>query len=169
MIYNKFKLPLPIFLFLISFAVVHFNLYSQNSTNASGGDATGAGGSMSYSVGQVVYQNYSGVPGSLAEGVQQPYEISLVSDADGTNEIYLQLMVYPNPSTGYITLSIGDNILNMGHVVSQLYDVDGRILGSEKIYQLQTPIIISHLPAGIYFVTVLQADTELKTFKIIKN
>ncbi|MCP4553263.1 MAG: T9SS C-terminal target domain-containing protein, partial [Bacteroidetes bacterium] len=48
--------------------------HGQTTANTSGGEASGSGGAVSYSVGQVVCQTYSGTNGSVAEGVQQPYE-----------------------------------------------------------------------------------------------
>ena len=51
-------------------------LHAQESVNSSGGEATGTGGTASYSVGQVVYTTATGTNGSVAQGVQQPYEIS---------------------------------------------------------------------------------------------
>jgi gliding motility-associated-like protein len=47
-------------------------LYSQQNTIVSGGEATGSGGSLSYSIGQVVYSTYSGSTYTLIQGVQQP-------------------------------------------------------------------------------------------------
>ncbi|MBV1889111.1 MAG: HYR domain-containing protein, partial [Proteobacteria bacterium] len=44
---------------------------AQESINVSGGDATGTGGSSSYSVGQVFYTTNVGATGSVAQGVQQ--------------------------------------------------------------------------------------------------
>ena len=63
-------------------------LQAQTSVNATGGDASGSGGSVSYSVGQVVYTTNTGTSGSVAQGVQQPYEISVVTaieEAKGIN------------------------------------------------------------------------------------
>lgn len=54
-------------------------LQAQTSVNATDGDVSGSGGSVSYSVGQVVYTTHTGTSGSVAEGVQQPYEISVVT------------------------------------------------------------------------------------------
>ncbi len=53
-------------------------LQAQTSVNATGGNASGSGGSASYSVGQVVYTTHTGTNGSVAQGVQQPFEISVV-------------------------------------------------------------------------------------------
>ncbi len=49
-------------------------LQAQTSVNATGGNASGSGGSASYSAGQVVYTTHTGANGSVAEGVQQPFE-----------------------------------------------------------------------------------------------
>jgi hypothetical protein len=43
----------------------------QQSVNSAGGNASGSGGSMSYSVGQVIYTTNSGINGLVAQGVQQ--------------------------------------------------------------------------------------------------
>ena len=53
-------------------------LQAQEATTATGGDATGNGGFASYSVGQVVYTNNTGAGGSVLQGIQQPYDISVV-------------------------------------------------------------------------------------------
>src|SRR6056297_978638 len=52
---------------------------AQQAMPASGGDASGSGGFVSYSVGQVVYTTHTGANGSVAQGVQQTYEIAVES------------------------------------------------------------------------------------------
>ncbi len=47
--------------------------YAQQGNVAAGGEATGTGGSMSYSIGQVDYLVYSSPQGSLSLGLQQPW------------------------------------------------------------------------------------------------
>ena len=44
-------------------------LQAQESVNATSGNASGSGGSVSYSVGQVAYQTNTGTSNSVAEGV----------------------------------------------------------------------------------------------------
>ena len=57
------------------------NSYAQVSTHSAGGDISGSGGSVAYSVGQVVYTTHVGFLGMEAQGVQQRYEIAKVSRA----------------------------------------------------------------------------------------
>lgn len=48
---------------------------AQHSVNTTGGDASNESGSVSYSIGQIVYSAYADSDGRVSEGVQQPYEI----------------------------------------------------------------------------------------------
>ena len=142
-------------------------LQAQESVNATGGNASGSGGSASYSVGQVVYTTNTGTNGSVSQGVQQPYEISVVTGIEEAKGINLSVSAYPNPTTDYLTLSIGEfEISNLSY---QLYDMNGKLLQSEKISGNQTSIVMSNLVPSSYFVKVIQGNKEVKTFKIIKN
>jgi len=51
---------------------------AQESVNASGGNAIGNGGTVAYSVGQVVYTTDTDASGTVSQGVQQAYEIFTV-------------------------------------------------------------------------------------------
>lgn len=81
-------------------------LHAQNTISASGGNASGSGGSVSYSVGQIVYTTNTGTNGSAAQGVQQPYEISVVTANEEALDISLEMVVYPNPATDFVKLRI---------------------------------------------------------------
>ena len=142
-------------------------LQAQESVNATGGDASGSGGSASYSVGQVFYTTNTGTNGSVAEGVQQPYEISVVTGIEEAKGINLSVTAYPNPTTDYLTLEVKDFELSALHF--QLYDMNGKLLQNEKITGIQTSIVMGNFVPATYFVKVIQGTKEVKTFKIIKN
>ena len=142
-------------------------LQAQTSVNATGSNASGSGGTVSYSVGQVVYTNNTGTNGSVAQGVQQAFEISVVTGLEQAKGINLSVSAYPNPTTDYLTLSIGEfDISNLSY---QLYDMNGKLLQNEKITGNQTSIAMGNLVPANYFVKVIQGNKEVKTFKIIKN
>ena len=142
-------------------------LQAQESVNTSGGNASGSGGSASYSVGQVAYQTHTGTSGSVAEGVQQPYEISVVAGLEEAKGINLSVSAYPNPSSDYLTLSISEfDISNLSY---QLYDMQGKLLQNKKITGNQTSIVMSNLAPATYFVRVISGSQPIKEFKIIKN
>ncbi|MEN8230679.1 MAG: T9SS C-terminal target domain-containing protein, partial [Bacteroidota bacterium] len=83
-------------------------LQAQEAIPATGGNASGSGGSVSYTVGQVTYQTHSGTSGSIAEGVQQPYEIWVVTDIEEAAGINLSVNAYPNPVTDHLILTVED-------------------------------------------------------------
>ena len=142
-------------------------LHAQTAIPTTGGNASGSGGSVSYSVGQVVYQTYTGTNTSVAEGVQQPYEISVVNGIEEATGISLSVSAYPNPTTDYLTLEV--NHFELSNVYFQLYDLQGKLLQSEKITGKQTSIVMNNLASATYFVKVVQRNKEIKSFKIIKN
>jgi len=145
---------------------IGFNqVYAQQATTASGGDASGSGGSVAYSVGQIVYTTYTGSNGSVAQGVQQPYEISIITGLLET-DIKLNLSAYPNPTTNYLMLQID----NYDKAISyQLYDIGGKLLESNTVVANSTTIKMEQMPTGTYLLKVIQNNKEVKTFKIIKN
>jgi hypothetical protein len=142
-------------------------LQAQTSVNATGGNASGSGGSASYSVGQVVYTTHTGTSGSVEQGVQQPFEISVVTGIEEAKGINLSVTAYPNPTTDYLQLKVESEKLK--DLSFQLYDMNGKLLQSEKITGNQTSIAMSSLVPATYFVKVIQGNKEVKTFKIIKN
>jgi hypothetical protein len=139
---------------------------AQQAITATGGDASGSGGTVASSVGQIVYTTYTGITGSVAQGVQQPYEISTVVGLDN-NSINLVLTAYPNPTTNFLTLNVGDAELSTLNF--QLYDASGKIIESRKIINSSETITMENLPTATYFLKVTNFNKEVKTFKIIKN
>jgi hypothetical protein len=140
--------------------------------HATGGDISGSGGTVSYSVGQVVYQTHSGTHGSLAEGVQQPYEISVATALEEARGITLSVDAYPNPTTDFLTLHIQDRSGTKEDFVPvsyRLHDTNGRLLQSRLITGSRTIIGMGHLVPATYLVTVIRNNQEVKTFKIIKH
>lgn len=58
------------------FGISLLSMQAQETTLTAGGEATGSGGSVSYSIGQLFYMTKTGTTGSVSEGVQQPIEIA---------------------------------------------------------------------------------------------
>jgi hypothetical protein len=140
-------------------------LQAQENTVATGGKATGSVGTVSYSVGQVFYTTNTGTTGSVAQGVQQHYEISEVTAVEGAK--FINLAAYPNPTTDFLQLSIETEKLQ--DLSFQLYDMSGKLLRNEPVTDNLTSIQMSDFVPAMYFVKVIQGDKEVKTFKIIKK
>ena len=151
-------------------SLICIELQAQEIIPTTGGNASGSGGSASYTVGQVVYTTNNGANGSVAQGIQQPYEISVVSGVDETESINLILSVYPNPTTDILTLKIESSATQSIQAMSyQLYDISGKLLENKKIDGSETSIGMSKLEPSIYFLKVTDNNKSVKTFKIIKN
>ena len=145
-------------------------LQAQTAVPATGGNASGSGGSVSYSVGQVVYTTTTGTNGTVAQGVQQPYEISVITGLEEAKGINLTVSAYPNPTTDYLKLKVdASTTLSIQSMSYQLYDISGKLLETKKLEADQTSIGMSNLVPATYFVKVIQNNKEVKTFKIIKN
>jgi hypothetical protein len=142
-------------------------LQAQNSISASGGNASGSTGKVSYSVGQVVYTEYTGTNGSVAQGVQQPYEISVVTGIEEASDISMEIVVYPNPATDFIKLKIEN--YDVQNLRFQLYDLNGSLLQENKIVGNETNIVMSNYMSATYFLKVTNNTKLIKSFKIIKH
>jgi hypothetical protein len=158
------KLKLSVLL-LLSLGIT--GLQGQVVIPAAGGNASGSGGSLSFTVGQVAYQTYTGTNGSVEQGVQQPYEISEVTAIEEAKGIGILVSIYPNPATDFLTMSIIE--IDISDLSYQLYDMNGNLIQNEKITGNQTRIAMSKLVSATYFVKVIQKNKEVKTFKIIKK
>jgi hypothetical protein len=142
-------------------------LQAQNTIPASGGNASGSGGSVNYTVGQVVYTTNTGTNGSTAQGVQQPYEISIVTGIEKNQDISLEFSVYPNPATDFMKLKIEN--YEVQNLRFQLYDINGSLLQNNKVEGNETSIVMSNCMPATYFLKVTDKNKVIKTFKIIKN
>lgn len=143
-------------------------LQAQTSVNATGGNASGSGGSASYSVGQLAYTTNTGTNGSVSEGVQQAFEISVVTGIEEAKDIFLNVSAYPNPTTDYLELKVEN--LQLSELSYKLYDISGKVYQNKEIGNSITKIEMQNLPQGIYFIKVIDTkNKEFKTFKIIKN
>lgn len=159
-----FKLLL-IMLLLVCFG--HKEISAQQTVPTSGGNLSSSEGSVSFSVGQIVYTTNSGSNGSLAQGVQQPYEISVVTSLANSIGTSITFSAYPNPTRDLLKL----NVEHYKHeqLVYQLLDITGKLLDSKKIESDESIIPMTDYSLGIYFVKIIDNTTVVKTFKIIKN
>ncbi|MGA2408606.1 MAG: T9SS type A sorting domain-containing protein [Bacteroidales bacterium] len=149
------------------FCIGMFGLQAQSTISASGGNATGGGGTVSYTIGQIVYSKITGTNGTVTQGVQQPYEISVVTAIETAKDINLICSVYPNPTTDFLTLRVMNfDIENLSY---WLYGVSGNLIETKKVTADETQISMAKMVSGTYFLKIATGNKEVKTFKIIKN
>jgi large exoprotein involved in heme utilization and adhesion len=71
-------------------------LKAQETIPASGINVSGSGGSVSCTVGQIACTSYTSAEGSVAQGVQQAYEFSVIYGIEESTGIMLQISIFPN-------------------------------------------------------------------------
>lgn len=153
-------------LVLLALGMLWADLNAQESITSCGGDASGSGGYVAYSIGQVIYTNNNSANGSVAQGVQHAYEIYSV----GINETELNIYVniFPNPTLDNLTLQIND--FNNEKLSFELFDTQGKLLMKEQILAKKTHLNTNNLPRASYFVNIInQENQKVHSFKIIKN
>jgi len=152
----------PVFCFLGWMAT---DLNAQSNIVATGRSASGSGGSVSYSIGQIDYTAQKGTGGSLNEGVEQPFEIYLTA-VQNENNAEVNALVYPNPTSNNIELSL--NNINNEILFYGIYDMNGRIIEKSLVRGNSAKINMASQPNGIYYLQVYSETRMIKTFQINK-
>ena len=164
------KLTLSI---IFMFGLSLTGLHAQHVVSTAGGKATGSGGSVNYTAGQIVNTSLTGIGGSIANGVQLPFEILIGTGIKEARDIKLEFTAYPNPVTEFLYLKVENyDIKNLSF---QVYDISGKLLFFQKISSKETSIPMDNLPSATYFLRIIcrlgnaMSQKEIKTFIIIKN
>ena len=162
--HTKHITVMVLFIFTLSLSAIQ----AQEAITATGGKASGGGASVTYSIGQVVYTTNTGTNGfSVAQGVQQPYEISVVTSVGQTKGINLECWAYPNPVTDILRLKVEREKIE--GLSFQLFDINGKMIVSKKLTAKETTINMGNLLPATYYLKVTDNKREIKIFKIIKN
>lgn len=137
--------------------------FSQQNTVSTGGEATGTGGTVSYSVGQIDYNNSQGSNGSINQGVQQPYEFYELGIKEA---FFVNVSLFPNPTNEFIILQLESFTNDLSYA---LYDLNGKIVVQGIVEALETQIDMRILATGQYNLAIKNATNNIQSIKIIKN
>lgn len=158
------------FYIFLCFSALSFFAFGQSAIVPVGGDAQNANGSVSYTVGQIAVETVSNSNGSIsvAEGVQQPYEIQTV----GVNKypmISLNALVYPNPTENLAQLELNGFEIPTGGLQAHLFDSKGKLLQIIDVVDDITQFQIGQYATGTYYLELRQGKQPLKTFKVVRK
>ncbi|MBK9044146.1 MAG: T9SS type A sorting domain-containing protein [Saprospiraceae bacterium] len=138
-------------------------VFTQSGFSTSGIDISSEKGRISATVGQITHYQWVSNKGIINEGVQQPYEIFILT---GVEEYSISLSLFPNPTLDDVILLID----NPGETLSyRLSSLDGKTLKDEDIHENETIIHLDNFMATVFLLTVFENNKIVKTFKIIKN
>ena len=97
------------------------------------------------------------------EGIQPPDTTYLTSE--NPPPAMSTITVNPNPCTTYFVLDIADNELQSPAKLL-LYDLSGRVVKEEIIYQARQTVNVSGLESGFY-IGIVRSQRRTQTFKIV--
>lgn len=141
---------------------------AQSDVVPAGGTASGAGGTATYTVGQIAVQRMESGGKYVIEGVQQPYEIQTVG-VDNYPGISLEAIIYPNPTQHFVQLRISNYDIPDYGLTAQLYDANGRLLQIFTVSDFETKMDLEQYPTATYQLRVYDNKQLLKTFKVVKT
>lgn len=140
---------------------------AQTTLNSSGGNDSSLNGSVSYSIGQLVYNSSGNLNGSVLNGPQIAYEIIILLELQEFKEDKIVLKTYPNPTSDILILEI-DN-LKKNKLDFKLFDTNGKLKHENKINSNLTTINMETYQNACYILNVFSGSSVVKSFKILKN
>ena len=150
---------------LLSVLLCAVYAHAQQAVLPTGGEATGTGGTVSYSIGQVAYTTTSSSTGTMTQGVQQPYEViatSLVEESNGQ----LMATAFPNPASSLINIHLQSMVENGNY---RLVDGLGQLVFQGRIGGTDETIDMATLPAASYTLLLFRSDTPIGSFTVITH
>jgi hypothetical protein len=143
-------------------------LKAQQTTLSSGGNGSGTGGSFAYSVGQTMYTAQSNSSTSLSKGVQQGFELFLITGLEDEDRFGLAATVFPNPTSNYLTVEL-KNYSPDTAIEIFLFDSKGQQVHRQQVVDVQTQIAVEYLSPALYVLKLIQGNKLVKVVKVIKK
>ena len=121
---------------------------------------------LAWSLGESVISTLEAEGYVLTQGFHQStYEISTATETPLGSE--LNITVYPNPTTDYLMLEVGQPDLK--GMQYQILDLKGSVLENKNLSNDLERLDFSVFPNGIYLIIIKQENQVIKSFKIIKK
>lgn len=118
--------------------------------------------SIVFTIGEVVIKTGTDGVFDLTQGFHQSHwNITAMEDHNSS----FDATIFPNPTTEILKIK---TTMFKG-VNYSIYNAQGKLISSDKLYLEQTSINVSQLPVGSYLVNLNDANKNLKTYKLIKT
>ncbi|MBV6404712.1 MAG: T9SS type A sorting domain-containing protein [Flavobacteriales bacterium] len=138
---------------------------AQQEAAASGGEATGPGGTVSWTIGQVADLRADGTGGTALEGVQQPFDGLPTGTAPPPPAP--SPLVWPTLARQAVHVDLRDPAVRSVRV--QVLDALGRVVLEHRARQVCTTVPIDGLAAGRYLLRLTGNGRPAGTFDLIKT
>lgn len=155
------------FVLTIVLLLARGSLFAQTVATSAGGDDQNITGSVSYTIGQTIYTTASNLDEEIIQGIQIPYDVSiLVNNQDNLSERG-NIDIYPNPTEDFIKI-VTNEAFSLDNYYYELYNSNGVTVNSSAFSTNQL-MSMQHVNPGIYLLVVKKNNELIKTFKIIKK
>ena len=142
------------------------NSDAQQVILATGSDAVGDNGSVTWSVGQTAFSSMVNSDLSILEGIQQPFEFQYNTGIDDPR-ISVKYQAFPNPTDGIIILCI--DYATLEGFRYELRDMQSKVLAAECIQQKETSITVEKSSSSVSLLTIFLDNRPVQTIRIIKR
>lgn len=153
----RWCLPLP----LICTAITGSG---QQAVVPAGQEASGPGGTSSWTVGQIDYEATQSTGGSVQRGVQQPYEWLVMSVEQASKP---SVSAWPNPTNDHVRLEWTEPLADGARY--QLCSNAGALISEGSIRGTRLDIHLGQLASGGYVVRIFERGRIINTMTIQKQ
>ena len=143
------------------------SIKAQSGFLCMGGNISQPNGSITYSVGQCLFNQINGFNYNLIQGLQQPYEISNIVLIWENSLNQINVTIFPNPVSDF--LYINANSSSCDNLQYCIYDLQSRLLESGSILSSSPSIDMSVYTPAVYFLFVSNGNEIIASFKVTKN
>lgn len=140
--------------------------YAQETTLSTGADYSNSNGSISFSIGQTTFNSNENNSGLESQGIQQPFEIYLITNSIKDQSTY-DISLYPNPTSDQIFLETKNSQNQIIQI--QLYNTEGKLILNNEINNEKAKIDFTNYTSGQYLMKIKNSNNKTQSFNIIKN
>jgi hypothetical protein len=144
-------------LFAVLTSTTDLNAQDLYLISCGGTHSSGSGGSVSWSIGEVVINTATSSGHHVTQGFHQGniYVVGIESLAE------IAISVYPNPTTESVTINI-DEPVNVS-----IYDMSGRLVGTHALTDAINSIDVTSFSRGTYNMVFERKGSETRNVKLI--
>ena len=135
---------------------------AQEVVSTQGDSYSNASANIDFTLGEVIIATGTDGTNDLTQGFHQTNWNFLGVEDFAPN---YEAIIFPNPTEDVLNIKTS----MFENVTYTLYDGLGKLVMQDKLSAEQTPIQVSQLAPGSYFLTLNNETQNLKTFKLIKH
>lgn len=135
---------------------------AQEVVSTQGDSYSNATANIDFTMGEVIIATGADGTNDLTQGFHQT-NWSFVGLEDFARDY--EAIIFPNPTEDVLNIRTS----RFENVTYTLYDAQGKLVMQDILSTEQTPIQVSQLAPGSYFLTLNNETQNLKTFKLIKH